>query len=100
MSAKRKRGARLLLRRGRGGGGGAVADSIAIDDEFHAAIALPAFGSVVRSDGLRFAEAASGDGRTGDALLGKKIAHGIGTAFGELLIEFVTADAIGVAFDL
>src|SRR4029077_15540360 len=34
------------------------------------------------------------------ALLGKEIADGIGAAFGELLIEVVAADAVGVAFDL
>jgi len=90
----------LLLLRGRGGGGGGVADGVAVDDEFDAAIALAAFGGVVGSDGLRFAEAARGDGRTGDALLGEKIADGIGAALGELLIEIIATDAVGVAFDL
>src|SRR6267142_5034251 len=91
-----KRGAR-----GRGGGGhGGVADGIAVDDELNAAIALAAFGGVVRSDGLHFAEAAGGDGRTRDALFGEKIADGIGAAFGELLVEIVAADAVRVALDL
>src|SRR6266478_3914733 len=35
-----------------------------------------------------------------DALLGEKIADGIGAAFGELLIEIVAADAVGVTLDL
>jgi hypothetical protein len=51
----------LLLRRRSGGRGGA-ADGVAVNDELDAAVALAAFGGVVRSDGLRFAEAAGGDG--------------------------------------
>src|SRR5208282_4667926 len=39
-------------------------------------------------------------GGDGDSLLGKKIAHRVGAAFGELLIEFVAANAVGVTFDL
>src|SRR5437016_3460985 len=59
-----------------------------------------AFDGVVRSDRLRFAEAAGGDGGGRDALLGEKIADGIGAVVGELLIEFVAAHAVRVAFDL
>src|SRR6267143_3114380 len=89
----------LRLRRG-GGGHGGVADGVTVDDQLDAAVALAAFGGVIGGDGLVLAEAAGGDGRTGDALLGKKIADGIGAAFGELLIEIVAADAVGVALDL
>ena len=90
----------LRLGRGGGGGGGSFADGVAVDYELDAAVALAAFGSVVRSDRLCFAEAVGGDGRSGHALLGKKIADGIGAAFGELLIEIVAANTVGVAFDL
>src|SRR5882762_1487394 len=89
----------LRLRRG-GGGHGGVADGVTVDDQLDAAVALAAFGGVIGGDGLVLAEAAGGDGRTGDALLGKKIADGIGAAFGELLIEIVAADAVGVTLDL
>ena len=89
----------LLARRGTGRRSG-VADGGAIDHKLHAAIALAALGSVVRSDRLRFAEAACGDGRSGHALLGQEITHGIGAAFGELLIEVIATDAVGVALDL
>src|SRR5690348_7055466 len=92
---------RLALRAGgRGSGGGAVADGVAVDDELDAAVALAAFGRVIGGDGLRLAEAARGDGRSGDAVLRKKITHRIGTALGELLIEFVGANAVGMAFNL
>src|SRR6266851_1112473 len=90
----------LTLRDWRGGGDGGVADGVAVDDEFDAAVALGAFGGVVGSDGLHLAEAASGDRGASDALLSEKIADGIGAAFGELLIEIVAANAVGVAFDL
>ena len=90
----------MLRLRGRGGGHGGIADGVTVDDEFDAAVSLAAFGVVVGSDGLRFTEAAGGDGRGRDALLGEKIADGIGAAFGELLIEFVATDAVGVALDL
>src|SRR5437667_6822194 len=83
----------LRLRR-RGGGHGGVADGVTVDDELDAAVALAAFGGVIGGDGLVLAEAAGGNGRTGDALLGEKIADGIGAAFGELLIEIVAADAV------
>ena len=49
---------------------------------------------------MRFAEAAGGDRRSRHTLFGEKIADGIGAAFGELLIEIVAADAVGVALDL
>src|SRR6266478_8983441 len=94
-----RRGEVLRLRR-RGRGHGGVADGVTVDDEFDAAVALAAFGGVIGGDGLVLAEAAGGNGRTGDALLGKKIADGIGAAFGELLIEIVAADAVGVTLDL
>src|SRR5438094_256301 len=75
---------RLLLRTGSGrGGGGAVAYRVAVDHEFHAAIALAPFGSVIGSDGLRFAEAPRGNRRSRNALIGQKIAHGAGAAFGK-----------------
>src|SRR6266699_2417487 len=100
---KKKDGMRdeaLPLRCWRGGGRGGTADGVAVDDEFDAAVALAAFGGVVGSDRLRFAEAVGGDGRRRHALFGEKIADGAGAALGELLIEFVAADAIGVALDL
>ena len=90
---------RLRLR-DRGGGRSGVADGVAVDDELDAAVALAAFGGVVGSDGLHFAEAARGDVGTGNALFGEKIADGVGAALGELLIEIIAADAVGVAFDL
>src|SRR5260370_38199954 len=86
--------------RRRGGGDGGVANGGAVDDELDAAVALAAFGSVIGGDGLRLAEAAGGDGGGRDALLGEKVADGIGAAFGELLVEIVAADAGGLAFDL
>src|SRR5258708_35012788 len=90
----------LLLGRRRGRGDGGVANGGAIDDELDAAVALAAFGSVIGGDGLRFAEAAGGDGGGRDTLLGEKIADGIGAVFGELLIEIVAADTVRVTFDL
>jgi hypothetical protein len=89
----------LLCRRSRGSYGG-VADGVAVDDELDAAVALAAFGGVVGSDRLRFAEASRGDGRSRNAVFGKKIADGIGAALRELLIKFIGADTVGVAFDL
>src|SRR5258708_7960351 len=86
--------------RGRGRGDGGVADGVAVDDELDAAVALAAFGRVVGGDRLRLAEAVSGNGRRGDALLGEKVADGIGAALGKLLIEIVAANAVGVALDL
>ncbi len=44
------------------GGSRGVADSVAVDDELDAAVALTAFGGVVGGDRLRFAEAVGGDG--------------------------------------
>ena len=41
---------------------GGVSDGVAIQDEFDAAIALAAFGGVIRGDRLRFSEAPRGDG--------------------------------------
>src|ERR1700682_3736552 len=55
---------------------------------------------VIGGDGLRLAEAAGRDGGGRDALLGEKITHGIGAAFGKLLIEIVAADAVRVTLDL
>src|SRR6266478_4115406 len=83
-----------------GGSHGGVADGVTVDDELDAAVALAAFGGVIGGDGLALAEAAGGDGGGRNALLGEKIADGVGTAFGELLIEIVAADAVGVALDL
>src|SRR5437899_4755156 len=91
---------KLLLCRRSGGGHGGVADGVAVDLEFDAAVALAAFGRVVGGDRLRLAEAVSGNGRRRYALFGEKIANGIGAALGKLLIEFVAADAVGVALDL
>jgi len=52
-----------LLALGDGPGGScSVADSVAVDDELDAAVALAAFGGVVGSDRLRLAEAVGGDG--------------------------------------
>jgi hypothetical protein len=90
----------LALRDWRGGGRGGAADGVAVDDEFDAAVALAAFGGVVGSDWLHFAEAAGGDGGTGHALLGQEVTDGVGAAFGELLVEVIAADTVGVAFDL
>src|SRR5262245_16958553 len=89
----------LLLRR-RSGGGRGVADGVAVDDELDAAVALAAFGGFVRSHGLRFAKAARADAGGRDALIREKVAHGAGAAFGERLVEFVAADAVGMTFDL
>ena len=61
---------------------------------------MAAFGGVVGGDGLHLAEAAGGDGRAGHAVFGEKIADRVGSAFGELLIEFIAANAVGVAFNL
>src|SRR5712692_6194210 len=90
----------LLLGRRRGRGDGGVANGGAVDDELDPAVALAAFGGVIGGDGLRLAEAAGGDGGGRDALLGEKIADGVGAAFRELLIEIVAADAVGVTLDL
>src|SRR5580704_9911389 len=90
---------RLRLR-DRGGGRGGVADGVAVDDELDAAVALAALGGVIRGDGLHFAEAARGDIGAGHTLLGEKVADGVGAALGELLIEIIAANAVGVAFDL
>src|SRR5260370_42190633 len=75
----------LLLGRRGGGGDGGVADGVAVDDEFNAAIALAAFGGVVGSGGLRFAEGAGGGGRRVFILLAEGIGDGLGAALGGLL---------------
>ena len=85
---------------GAGGHWGGFADGVAVDDELDTAIALAAVGGVVGGDGLGLAEAASGHCAAGDAFFGEVVANGIGAAFGELLIEIVGADAVGVTFDL
>ena len=54
------RGVELIGCGGAGGDWGGFADGVAVDDEFDAAIALAAFGGVVRGYGLSFAEAAGG----------------------------------------
>src|SRR5215471_3502473 len=90
----------LLLRRGSRRGGRGVSDGIAVDDELHAAVALAAFSGLIRSNRLRLAEAASSDRRSWYAVCRKKFADGVSAAFGELLIEFVAADAVGVPLDL
>src|SRR5579859_5768852 len=77
-----------------------IADGVAVDDEFDAAITLPAFRGVVGCHGLGLTEALCGDAGSGHALLGKEIADGIGAPLGELLVEFVGAYAVRVAFDL
>src|SRR5258708_39970791 len=100
---KKKDGMReegLLVRPRSGGGRGGAADGVAVDDELDAPVALAAFRGLVGGDRLRFAEAVSGDGRRRYALFGEKIAGGVGAGLGGLLIEFVAADAIGVALDL
>jgi hypothetical protein len=56
-----------------GGAGGdwvGFADGVTVDDEFDAAIALAAFGSVVGRHGLRLAEAAGGHSAAGNAFFG------------------------------
>src|SRR5438270_12980680 len=68
-----------------------AADGVAVDDEFDAAVALRAFGGVVGSDRLRFAEAAAGDGRAGPAWLGQKIRPEAGRAPGGRRVEFAPA---------
>src|SRR5216683_1778655 len=90
----------LLVRTGSGGSRGGVADGVAVDHELDAAVALAAFRGLVGGDGLGFAETAGCDGRRRYALFSEKFAHGTGAALGKLLIEFVAADAVGVAFDL
>src|SRR5260370_11938819 len=100
---KKKDGMRdegLLVRPRSGGGRGGTADGVTVDDELDAPVALAACGGLVGGDRLRFAEAVGRDGRRRYALFGEKIADGVGAALGELLIEFVAADAIGVALDL
>ena len=62
MPLGKKKNAKTLLLRQRGRGRGGAADGVAVNDELDAAVALAAFGGVVRSDGLRFAEAAGGYG--------------------------------------
>jgi hypothetical protein len=77
-----------------------ISDGVAVHDELDAAISLAAFGGVIRRDGLRFSKAVRGDGRRGHSLLREKIAHGISAPLGKLLIEFIGAHAVRVAFDL
>ena len=60
-----------------GGDGRRLADGVAVDHKFDAAIALTALGGIVRSDGLRFAEAVSGHGRGCNTLFGEKIADAV-----------------------
>jgi hypothetical protein len=79
---------------------GGVSDRGAVYDELHAAISLTTVGGVVRCNGLRFSKAARGDGRRGHSLFGEKIAHRIRSALGKLLIEFIGAHTVGVAFNL
>src|SRR5258708_30094722 len=80
--------------------GRGLADGVAVDDEFDTAIALAAFGVVVRSDRLSFAEALSSHRRRLNALFGQKIADAVSAAFGELLVEVIGANAVGVALNL
>ena len=87
-------------RKSGGGDGRRLADGVAVDHKFDAAIALAAVGGIVRSDGLRFAEAVSGHGRGCHTLLGEEIADAVRAAFGELLVESVGAHAVGMPFNL
>ncbi len=79
---------------------GSVSDGGAVDDELDAAVALTAVGGVICGDGLRFSKTVRRDGRRRNSLLGEKIADGIRAALGELLIEFIGAHAVRVAFNL
>src|SRR5580704_15778710 len=60
-----------------------VSNGGAVYDELHAAIALAAFGGIIRGDGLRFSKAAGSDGGSGHTVLREKIAYGVRPALGK-----------------
>src|SRR5579872_3124039 len=77
-----------------------VADRGAVDDEFDAAIFLPAFRCVVACDWLGLAKALRGHRACGHALRREEITHRIGALFRESLVHLIAANAVGVTFDL
>lgn len=90
----------LLLRRWAGRCALVIADRIAGEYEFYTTVLLTAFGRVVRGNRLSFAETFRGNLICRDSLLYQVIANRIGAIFGELLVVFIGANAIGVTFDL
>src|SRR5262249_563498 len=81
-------------------GGGRSADRIALDHQLDAAIPLAPLSCVIGSHRLAPAEAMSGDRGSRNALPPQEVANGVGAAIGKLLIELVSANAIGMPFDL
>lgn len=80
--------------------GGRVSDGVAIQDQLDAAVALAALRRVIGCDRLCFSKPPRGNRRYGYALFREKIAHGTGTLLGKLLVEFIAAHAVRMAFNL
>src|ERR1700751_3281848 len=91
----------------RGGGGGCsrgcgmhgVADRVAGEYEFHAAVLGATFRGIVGRYWLSLAESVGFYSSGGNSLLHEIIANDSGTLLGEILVVFVAADAVGVSFD-
>lgn len=79
---------------------GRVSDGGAVYDQFDAAITLASVSGIIRRNRLRFSKAARGDRRSPNSLLCEKIADGIRAALGKLLVVFIGAHTVRVAFDL
>src|ERR1019366_603706 len=69
------------------------------EDDFHTPIQLTTGGSVVAGNRKRLTITARSDTVTVDPLVDQSRSHGIGAPIRELLIEAVTAGAVGVAFN-
>src|SRR5260370_7203838 len=82
-----------------GGDGRRLADGVAVEHKFDAAIALAALGGIVRSDGLRFAEAVSGHGRGGNTLLCEEIPDAVRASFREVLVVGIVAQPPALPFN-
>src|SRR5579864_2998164 len=75
-------------------------DCFAAQHQFHTAVLLAAFGGLVRGDGLGLAIPVGLDRSGVDPLLDEIVANRLGAVLRKLLIVLITADAIGVSFDL
>jgi len=74
-----------------------LSDYVAAYNHFHPAVLLPTRGGIVRGNRIRFTETLRLNVGRGDAVRSQVIAHRVGTAFRQLLIIVVRADAVGVA---